>query len=93
MLFICLQIFSYPEFKDSWYEMSVTKFLPKLISVVCGEFPLDIKYAACCVFRAFALYEEFIVYVTDEILPSVLLMRNASAKFKVISCSAEPNYQ
>jgi hypothetical protein len=51
--------------------------------MVRGEIPLDVKYAACCVFRSFALYEDFIVYVTDQILLSVLLMRNASAKFKV----------
>lgn len=78
-----LQVFSNPEYKDSWYEMSVTKFLPKLISVVRGEIPLQVKYAACCVFRSFALYEEYITFVTDQILPSVVLMRNASAKFKV----------
>ncbi|XP_053397755.1 uncharacterized protein LOC128556479 [Mercenaria mercenaria] len=77
-------IFSKPEFKENWYELSVTKFLPKLISMVRGEIPLDVKYAACCVFRSFAQYEDFIAFVTDEILPSVLLMRNASAKFKEV---------
>ena len=76
-------MFSNGEFRETWYEMLVTKFIPKLISMVRGEVPLDVKYAACCVFRSVALYEDLIVYVTDQILPCVLQMRNASAKFKV----------
>jgi len=51
--------------------------------MVRGQTPLDVKYAACCVFRALSQYEDFIVFVTDEILPCVIQMRNTSAKFKV----------
>jgi len=54
---------------------------------VRGSAPLEVKYAACCVFRALALHEDFLPYLTQEVLPAVLAMRNASAKFKVSSYS------
>ena len=60
--------------------------MPELLKLLRGQSSLEVKYAACCVFRALAHYEEFIVHVTDVILPTVILMRNTSAKFKVYKC-------
>lgn len=77
------QIFSKPSQKEDWFDDASSRFIPKLISMVRGQVPLDVKYAACCVFRALSQYEDFIMYVTEEILPAVLQMRNSSAKFKV----------
>ncbi|XP_052808503.1 uncharacterized protein LOC128237211 isoform X2 [Mya arenaria] len=77
-------IFAYPDHRDCWYEEATVHFLPKLVAMVKGQGPLNVKYAACCVFRSIALYEDFIPYVTQEILPTVLHMRNASAKFKEV---------
>ena len=79
------QIFSQNAYKDVWLEIALNKFVPELLRHLRGEFPLDVKYAACCVFRALAQYEEFIVHVTDVILPTIIMMRNSSAKFKVCS--------
>ena len=57
--------------------------MPDLLKLIRGPVPLEVKYAACCVFRALAQYEEFIVHVTDVVLPTIIMMRNSSAKFKV----------
>lgn len=83
-LLLLEKIFLVSEYKDCWLEMAVTKFLPKLVSMLQVQMPLDVKYAVCCVFRALAQFEEFAVPVTDDILPNVLLLRNASAKFKEV---------
>ena len=76
-------MFSHDQLKDVWLEMAYTRFMPELLKLVQGQLSLEVKYAACCVFRALAHYEEFVVHVTDVILPAVILMRNTSAKFKV----------
>ena len=78
-----LQIISQHAFKDGWLGVILTKFVPELLKYLQEEYPLDVKYTACCVFRALAHYEEFIVHITDVILPTIIMMRNSSAKFKV----------
>ena len=69
--------------KDVWLDTAYTKFMPELLKLLRGQVSLEVKYAACCVFRALAQYDEFIVHVTDVVLSAVILMRNTSAKFKV----------
>ncbi|KAH3725429.1 hypothetical protein DPMN_051262, partial [Dreissena polymorpha] len=77
-------IFSYRDQTDVWLEEASVRFLPKLVAMVRGQTPLEVKYAACCVFRSIAQYEGFISYITQDVLPAVLQMRNTSAKFKEV---------
>ena len=79
-------------FKDKWLEVILAKFVPELLVYLRGEYPLDVKYTACCVFRALAHYEDFIVHITDVILPTIIMMRNSSAKFKVSAMSYIDSY-
>ncbi|KAL3882501.1 hypothetical protein ACJMK2_028838 [Sinanodonta woodiana] len=78
-------IFSIPHLKSLWIEISLAKIFPLLLRMIRNAGgQLDVKYAACCVFRTLSACDEFIPVVMEDVLPAILQLRSASAKFREV---------
>ncbi|KAL8588238.1 hypothetical protein ACOMHN_062095 [Nucella lapillus] len=57
---------------------------PRLLQVLQGKGPLDVKYAACCVLRSLARHADFAVRIKKESLFLLKQLRDASARLKEV---------